>query len=371
MTRRAIFYLSCNPWDSIKQREQHLCEGLSKYYDVYYIELEGGSRRSISWWLRCPRYTEKSISEYLHIISIPNFLPPGFVYKYKLIQIYVDLYLDIVVRLVIRKHVKSKNYILGIGHPRYPIARLQASLIYYDCMDNFPEFNPKNSLWMANRHKDIEKYANIIVVSSNELAQLFPSRKDIITINNGVNTNDFLLPISARPNDLPSNKPLIGYYGTISHWFDTDSLIEAAKRRSNYTFVLIGPCGDTGALARLKSIANIKYLGEKSYYELKNYLAFFDVALIPFKINNLTLYVNPTKVYEYFAMGKPVVASPLPSLREFDSQIRYYISGEELADAIDDLLQNPPNAQELKKIAQLNTWNKRVEQLRKLLEQYG
>ncbi len=371
MNRKPIFYLSCNRWDSIKQREQHLCEGLSKYYDVYYIELESGSRRSISWWLKCPRYTEKRIHEHLCIICIPNLLPPGFLYKHKLYLMYADLYLSIAVQLIIRKYVKNNNYILGVGHPRYPIARLQAQLIYYDCMDNFPEFNPENSSWMINRHEEIEKHANIITASSRELAQLFPSRKDIIIINNGVNVTDFQSPIPMQPKDLPSNRPLVGYYGTVSHWFDADSVIEAAQKRPNYSFVLIGPCSDTDILMRLKSIPNITYLGEKAYYELKNYLAFFDVALIPFKINNLTRYVNPTKVYEYFAMGKPVVASPLPPLREFDGQICYYTNGEELANAIDNMLQNPPNAKELKNIAESNTWSKRVEQLKNLLERYG
>ncbi len=369
MGRKPIFYLSCNQWDSIKQREQHLCEGLSQTYDVYYIEIAGGSRRSLSWWLRCPRYSEKQVNEHLRVISLPNLLPPGFLYKHSLSRTYADLYLSLAVRLIIHRHTRDTNYyIVGVGHPRYPIALLSASLIYYDCMDNFSEFDPTNSSWMINRYKEIARHADIIIASSRELAQLFPSRNDITIINNGVNIADFQLPVSIRPYDLPCKRPLVGYYGTIGNWFDVDSVIEAARRRPGYTFVLIGPSGDAETLTRLMSISNIIYLGEKPYHELKNYLAFFDVALIPFKINNLTRYVNPTKVYEYLAMGKPVIASPLPPLSELDNQIRYYTNGEELVNAIDDFLHNPPDAHELRRAAELNTWSKRLEQLGCLLD---
>jgi glycosyltransferase involved in cell wall biosynthesis len=67
----------------------------------------------------------------------------------------------------------------------------------------------------------------------------------------------------------------------------------------------------------LSSCANVRLTGEKPYAELPQWLAGFDVCLIPFRITELTLATNPVKAYEYLSAGKPVVSVGLPELQQF------------------------------------------------------
>ncbi len=63
--------------------------------------------------------------------------------------------------------------------------------------------------------------------------------------------------------------------------------------------------------AELPRAANIHYLGPKSYDQLPDYLAGWDVALILFAKNESTRFISPTKTPEYLAAGKPVVSTSI------------------------------------------------------------
>jgi len=56
---------------------------------------------------------------------------------------------------------------------------------------------------------------------------------------------------------------------------------------------------------------NIHYLGGKSYQDLPQYIAGWDVALLLFANNEATKFISPTKTPEYLAAGKPVVSTPI------------------------------------------------------------
>jgi glycosyltransferase involved in cell wall biosynthesis len=63
---------------------------------------------------------------------------------------------------------------------------------------------------------------------------------------------------------------------------------------------------------RLRALSNVELTGEIPYSRVPELLARFQIALIPFRINPLTLMTNPIKLYEYFSCGLPVVSTPLP-----------------------------------------------------------
>ena len=88
---------------------------------------------------------------------------------------------------------------------------------------------------------------------------------------------------------------------------------------------MIGPVAkiDPAALPRAR---NIHYLGRKDYEELPAYLAGWDVALMPFAINEATRFISPTKTPEYLAAGKPVVSTPVTDV------VRHYGDVEGVSD---------------------------------------
>ncbi|MEO5996248.1 MAG: glycosyltransferase [Chitinophagaceae bacterium] len=104
--------------------------------------------------------------------------------------------------------------------------------------------------------------------------------------------------------------PRIGFYGVIDERMDTDLIAKVAREKPEWHFVMIGPVVkiDNNSLPRL---SNIHYLGGKSYSELPEYLAGWDIAIIPFALNESTKFISPTKTPEYLAAGKPVISSSI------------------------------------------------------------
>jgi len=112
------------------------------------------------------------------------------------------------------------------------------------------------------------------------------------------------------PDQAAIPSPRLGFYGVIDERFDIELIREAAELRPEWHFVLIGPVVkiDPETLPRH---SNIHYLGPKEYDVLPAYLAGWDIALIPFAINESTRYISPTKTPEYLAGGKPVISTPI------------------------------------------------------------
>jgi UDP-galactopyranose mutase len=112
----------------------------------------------------------------------------------------------------------------------------------------------------------------------------------------------------ADQEDLPH--PRLGFYGVIDERFDTELLDKIAGMRPNWSFVMVGPVVKISE-DDLPRRPNIHYLGSKTYGELPAYLSGWDVALMPFAMNESTEFISPTKTPEYLVGGKPVVSTPI------------------------------------------------------------
>ena len=112
----------------------------------------------------------------------------------------------------------------------------------------------------------------------------------------------------ADQEDLP--RPRLGFYGVIDERFDTELLDQLAELRPDWSFVMVGPVVKISE-DELPKRPNIHYLGGKSYDQLPAYLCGWDVALMPFAMNESTQFISPTKTPEYLAGGTPVVSTPI------------------------------------------------------------
>src|SRR5262249_49238986 len=113
------------------------------------------------------------------------------------------------------------------------------------------------------------------------------------------------------PDDIQSlRKPVIGFFGLIADWVDLPLVRFLAQSRPQWTFVLIGKV--VTSLEPFDGLPNVHVLAQKPYALLPGYAKAFDVALLPFAVNELTLAANPLKLREYLAAGLPVVSSAIP-----------------------------------------------------------
>jgi UDP-galactopyranose mutase len=144
----------------------------------------------------------------------------------------------------------------------------------------------------------------------------------------------------ADQEDLP--KPRLGFYGVIDERFDTELLAKIAEMRPDWSFVMVGPVVKISE-EDLPRRPNIHYLGGKTYGQLPAYLSGWDVALMPFAMNESTQFISPTKTPEYLAGGKPVVSTPIKDV------VRHYghLEGVMIADNAADFVAQCEKALEL------------------------
>jgi glycosyltransferase involved in cell wall biosynthesis len=179
---------------------------------------------------------------------------------------------------------------------------------------------------LKRNYKYLLDHAYKVVATADSLFQTVSSeRSDAILAPNGVDFDLFQNAYQREtkpPEDMASivipDTPIIGYYGALARWFDYDLLAYAAQTHPDYHFLLIGPAHDDNLEAsKVQTIPNVFWLGPRDYQVLPQYLAWFDVATIPFVINEITLSTSPIKLFEYLAAGKPVVTTAMPECRKY------------------------------------------------------
>ena len=189
-------------------------------------------------------------------------------------------------------------------------------LIYY-CVDEYKEFTGVSGQVMADFENQLLRKADLSIVTSDRLLQ---SRSKInphaVLVRHGVDFSHFRraldpeTPVPADVKDLP--RPIIGFFGLIADWVDVDLIAEVAKHFTAGSVVLLGKA--TTDVSILETLSNVHLLGRRPYNDLPGYCKAFDAALMPFRINELTLNANPLKVREYLAAGLPVVSTPIPEV---------------------------------------------------------
>lgn len=263
---------------------------------------------------------------------------------------------------LLRVRFKIGAAVSVVDHPFWtPVCeRLSNGRVVYDCMDHHAGFSNNNNT-VLNQETRLLKGADLVVASSARLFETVRSgSKNSILIRNAAEYDHFCNPAASIAFE--KTRTVIGYYGAISEWFDAPLVALAARALPECDFVLVG--STFGAdLSSLEGLPNVRMFGEVPYTDLPGYLYGFDVCMIPFQVNELTLATNPVKVYEYLSAGKPVVAVDLPELALMKQVIRTARDSQEFIDGLRAALQDMGAAQveERRAFARENTWDKRGE----------
>src|SRR5262249_10471463 len=215
-----------------------------------------------------------------------------------------------------------------------------------------------------SEEKEFVRETNVLVVTGAELEKKFEAQGlHPVLARNGA---DYPFFAKATANHLLDGvpRPIIGYFGAIADWIDLDLVYEVARQRPQYSFVLIGQVFGRDVSA-LESLGNVRLLGNKPYAEIPGYLHGFDACLIPFLLNQVTKATDPVKLYEYFSLGKPVVATDMKELGQCGDLIYIGHSAEDLAAEVDQAVaeKSPDVVQGRIAFAKANTWARRVDQI--------
>ena len=295
-----LICLSHLRWDFVYQRPQHLLSRCARERRVFFIEE--------------PIYVKDQMAQFdismrgdnLYIIQ--PLLPKG------LSEVEVERAQQIIINeLIAQKQVK--DYLLwyytpmALGFTR----QLRPLATIYDCMDELSGFRGAPPA-MVEREAELLKRADIVFTGGLSLYEAKRHQhSNIHPFPSSIDAAHFAQAriVDNEPMDQASiPHPRLGFFGVIDERMDTALLDRIAEMRPVWHIVMIGPVVKIDP-ADLPRRPNIHYLGGKEYKELPAYLAGWDVAMMPFALNESTRFISPTKTPEYLAAGKPVVSTPV------------------------------------------------------------
>jgi glycosyltransferase involved in cell wall biosynthesis len=311
--------------------------------------------------------------------------------------------------------LKIPAYFMNVPNPLTPVShgleKINPYLYVFNHTDPYRFFQPVrpvvyfSATWHINM---VRKYnPSLIVFDSvdepcDEFASWQPyynkavAMSDIVLATSGqlyhrakaINPNTFLVPnacdfsffsqAQSRNARTPSDiadiadiaaiaKPVIGYIGAVASWLDFELLEQLALTHPEYNIVMIGPMYNVSKVPRP---ANIHWLGFKEYALLPFYAQMFDVGIIPFKNTRMTSAVNPIKMWEYMAVGMPVVTTAVPEALKYGSLLWYSRTREEFSQNINAALKEDSEERknQRREIARRNSWLSRAQSVKQLIE---
>lgn len=349
-------------WDFVYQRPQHLLSRFAKDRSVLFIEEpifhEGENRFIVSdrgdgLSVAVPHLTAGTDSSEVE-----------------------DLLRSMVSELLDERHIE--NFVAWYYTPVMLAwsEHLHPAAVVYDCMDELSAF--KNAPpELRIREAELFALADVVFTGGRSLYEAkreqhesvhcFPSSIDVAHFATALDEQP-------QPDDQASiATPRVGFFGVIDERTDIKLLEEIADLRPEFQFMMIGPVVKIDE-ADLPRRVNIHYLGGKSYDELPTYIAGWDVAMMPFAINDSTRFISPTKTPEYLAAGRPVVSTPIRDVvRPYgdDGLVQIAATAEEFVTAIDVALTE--NGKERRARAdeflQTMSWDKTYKAMAELIDE--
>ncbi|GIP35118.1 glycosyltransferase [Paenibacillus sp. J2TS4] len=246
--------------------------------------------------------------------------------------------------------------------------KLKNKKIIYDCIDHLSTFI---------YYKDIEKdhinslaEADLVIATADKIFNNIKKKGDnCLLIPNAVSLEDFSGDyIQDIPYELKTklemiskeSDQIVGYYGALADWVDFDLIEYCARKNPGWTFLLVGVKYPNISIPKLP---NIEIWGEINYRYIPALLSYFDVAILPFKKNEITQHTSPVKIFEYMAGKKPIVSTKLYEIQKYDVVLSAE-GNEEFNEKLNIGIQLKTNQQYLDLLIQCsleNSWDQRAE----------
>lgn len=324
-----MIFVSMENWDEVWRRNLFVCSKLAKRFPDSKI-LFCGLPNDISRSMRIGSFRELSypstwtVPGYSNIIVTrpPKIVPNRFKWARKVNEI------------IFRTHVCNVAKKIGIKDPilwlnaHYSVhmaGKMKERMIVYDITDDWALMagqSQKEKTLISYQDRELCKIADIVIVCSKALEESRkPLCKKILLLPNGVDVDHY-------KNALKSNKgrnkrkwpvPVFGYTGTIdSYRIDINIIVALARAFPGGSVVLAGPIylgnKETSLLTRER---NIHLTGAIPYANIVDYVKDFDVCIAPYMESGFADSLNPLKLWEYLACGKPIVSTNISSFRDF------------------------------------------------------
>lgn len=263
--------------------------------------------------------------------------------------------------------------VLWVSHPRWGgcSTQMDSEVRVYDRSEDFAAMEGADSkigseLMAADLR--LIRSSNLVLVQTPE-HQDFAGKynENVHCVPNGVDTAMFEgsenRAIPAELRDLP--RPLLGYVGSVAGRIDWSLIRRLSREFLKATIVFVGRAD--GAPNDVQRLGNVRFLGERGYRQLPDYLTAFDIGLIPYHPQKF--YGSPTKLFDYLAAGLPIVATDFAGTREYADWVLVADGEEQFVRHVRQALDSTGSADSInrKAAAESFSWVNRAEYVKRLL----
>lgn len=271
-----------------------------------------------------------------------------------------------------------KEYLLWLAHPLLApaLSGLSPALTVFDAIDNFlehPQFSRLKGTLRRNYEQIAQKADLILTTAEDGPTPWRRTDAPVHHVANGVDVSAFRGPFPEPEALAAIPKPRLGYVGVLQERLDAELTMAMAKRFPEASFVFVGPIfGDPAYFAALQALPNVYFLGPVPYRDVPAYMSHLDVCLLPHCQNAFTASMNPLKLYEYLAAGRPIVSTPVPPAERFTDVIHVAGTVEAFATAIKQALAESQDSEARRRrqtFARSHDWNLRVHEIWRLIQQ--
>lgn len=268
--------------------------------------------------------------------------------------------------------INDNPIVLWVSHPVSALKDLEKYPHHISVFDAIDIPKEEFRSW-KNNYEIISEHADIVFTTSDALYD----------INSKHSKNVHMLPNAADFNFLTTRlrmspllrsikllrKPIIMYVGAVASWLDWELIDNVAQSCSGYEFVFIGPLYEINK-DRIPNRSNIHHIDQQPYDTLPMFTHYADAFINPFLINEMTIGVDPIKIYEYMSVGRPIVSTPLPELYKYSDCIYLAANARDFSSHIKLAITNPPiHYHRYKEIARNNSWTHRARYAMEVLNQ--
>lgn len=362
MTLRIVYVMNVD-WDWAKQRPHFIALHLSRLYEVVVLY-------PFSW-----RRGHLSKNERDGVKLFPFFCIP-FGGKIALIRMLNSIVLRVMAKFFLNTF---KPNIVWIASPEFScfIPKSLPACLIYDCMDDvlaFPSNKDRKDILAANEQKLIDASSHVFC-SSNNLRDklLFRSGNSgkYSVVNNACEPASFFCAAENTDVKSCSGRSVLGYVGTISSWMDFEILLKIVEEFASIEIHFMGPFENLKN--PLPQHERIKYLGVVRHREVQLRISEFDALVMPFKVTDLVLSVDPVKLYEYILFNKPIVSVRYPGVERFSGFVDFYSNYVEFAEIVTGYLNTGftcgYSIEARDQFIADNTWAQRVASIKSQLSQ--
>jgi uncharacterized SAM-binding protein YcdF (DUF218 family)/glycosyltransferase involved in cell wall biosynthesis len=381
-TKHNIVCISTIDWDFVWQGHQEIMSTLaSEGNRVLFIENTGVRspslrdipriRQRLANWRRSIKGI-RQVADNLYVYS-PLVLP----FPYSKIARLINRW---IMTLTLRAWGRTMEFYSPIIWTWLPTAlaldlikALHGKLTIYYCFDNFEAISEKTRRIRETERVLIKQADLVFATARNLYDHCIKYNANVYLFPSGFSGRIFSTERRSEPADLAHiPRPILGYVGGIHELIDFALLEDVAARYPNMSLVFVGPLQtDVG---RIKNYPNVHFLGQKQHSELPDYIAQFDVCMIPYVLSEYTKNVYPTKLNEYLILGKPVVCTAIPELQHFNATTPDVLavaqSRDEFVAAIQSVLQEDSVEARARRVkaAEGNSWEQKIEAMTSLID---